>query len=166
MRTGHLLSLAAVVLFSLAIAGCNTNTSVTTPAPNASSQGHDHDGHDHAGHDHDGHGHDGHGHAHGDEDIDPNKIALNLAKLSEEDRVLAEKQEICLVGGELLGSMGVPEKVDVDGTLIFMCCRACEGEILDNKEKYIALVNGTESEESDDPGDSSNDDSGEGDSSE
>jgi hypothetical protein len=90
-------------------------------------------------------------------------IATNLAKLSDEDRLLAEKQKICLVGGELLGSMGVPEKVDVDGTPIFMCCRACEGEILDNKEKFLALVNGTTDEAIDDKDDSSE---GEGDSSE
>ena len=161
MRTGHLLSLAAVVLFSLAIAGCNTNTSLPPPAPNASS--HDHDGHDHDGHDHDGHDHDGHGHDHGNTEIDPDVIAINLAKLSDEDRLLAEKQKVCLVGGELLGSMGVPEKVDVDGTPIFMCCRACEGEILDNKEKFLALVNGTTDEAIDDKDDSSE---GEGDSSE
>ena len=66
---------------------------------------------------------------------------MNLAKLSEEDRLLAEKQKICLVGGEALGSMGAPEKLDVDGTTIFICCRACEREILTNKEKYIELVN-------------------------
>jgi len=165
MRTGHLLSLASLVLFSLAIAGCNTKTSVTPslppPAPNAAS--HDHDGHDHDGHDHDGHDHDGPGHDHGDTEIDPDVIATNLAKLSDEDRLLAEKQKICLVGGELLGSMGVPEKVDVDGTPIFMCCRACEGEILDNKEKFLALVNGTTDEAIDDKDDSSE---GEGDSSE
>ena len=120
--------------------------------------GHDaplHDQHGHDEHGHDGHDHDEHGHDHGDTEIDPDVIATNLAKLSDEDRLLAEKQKICLVGGELLGSMGVPEKVDVDGTPIFMCCRACEGEILDNKEKFLALVNGTADEASDDKDDSS-----------
>ena len=86
--------------------------------------------------------------------------------MSNEDRLLAEKQEVCFVGGEALGSMGAPQKPDVDGTAIFICCRACEREILTNKEKYIALVKGTESEESDDPDDGSDEESDAGDSTE
>ena len=74
--------------------------------------------------------------------------------------MLAEKQEICLVGGEALGSMGAPEKVDVDGTPIFICCKSCEREILNNKEKYLAMVNAPASEET------GNEEGGEGDSSE
>ena len=160
MRIGYLLSLTSLFLFSLALTGCNTASepNLTSPAPNATGS-HDHDDQDH------GHGDHGHG-DHGDEDIDPNVIAVNLAKLSDEDRLLAEKQEICFVGGEALGSMGAPQKLDVDGTAIFICCRACEREILTNKEKYIALVKGTESEKSDDPDDGSDDDSDAGDSSE
>ena len=151
MRIGYLLSLTSLLLFSGAITGCNTSSEPSLPpsAPNAT--GHDDD--DHGDHDHDHGDHDhGHGdHDHGDEEIDPNVIAVNLAKLSEEDRLLAEKQRICLVGGEALGSMGAPEKLDVDGTTIFICCRACEREIFTNKEKYIALVKGGDGEESDVP---------------
>ncbi len=36
------------------------------------------------------------------------EIAAVLAKLSAEDRALVEKQKICLVSGEPLGSMGAP----------------------------------------------------------
>jgi len=152
MRTGHLLGLVALLMFTLAAAGCNTSTapSLPPPSPNAGSHDHDHD------HDHD-HGHD---HAHDEDGVDPNLIATNLAKLTEEDRLLAEKQGICFVGGEALGSMGAPEKVDVDGTPIFICCKSCEREILNNKEKYLAMVNGTASEET------GNEEDGEGDSSE
>lgn len=135
MRIGYLLSLTSLLLFSLALTGCSTDDGTSASSSHdqqAEGAGH----HDH-GHDHD---HD-HAHDHGDEDIDPNLISVNLAKLSEEDRLLAEKQKICLVGGEALGSMGAPEKLDVDGTTIFICCRACEREILTNKEKYIELVN-------------------------
>ena len=154
MRIGYLLSLTSLFLFSLALTGCNTASEPSLPptAPKATG-GHDHDDHDHGHGDHD---HD-HAHDHGDEDIDPNVIAVNLAKLSDEDRLLAEKQEICFVGGEALGSMGAPQKLDVDGTAIFICCRACEREILTNKEKYIALVKGTESEDPDDGGDKGGD---------
>ena len=157
MRIGYLLSLTSLLLFSLALTGCSTDDDTTA------SSSHDQQTED-AGHHDDGHDHDhDHAHDHGDEEIDPNLIAVNLAKLSEEDRLLAEKQKICLVGGEALGSMGAPEKLDVDGTTIFICCRACEREILTNKEKYIKLVKGTESEDPDDGGD---DDSDAGDSSE
>jgi len=135
MRIGYLLSLTSLFLFSLALTGCSTDAD-TSASSSHDQQAEDAGHHDH-GHDH---GHD-HAHDHGDEDIDPNLIAVNLAKLSEEDRLLAEKQKICLVGGEALGSMGAPEKLDVDGTTIFICCRACEREILTNKEKYIKLVN-------------------------
>ena len=160
MRTGHLLGLVALLIFTLAAAGCNKSTAPNLPPPAPSVGSHDHDGHDHDGHDHDGHDHDGQDHAHDGDNIDPNLIATNLAKLTEKDRLLAEKQEICFVGGEALGSMGTPEKVDVDGTPIFICCRACEREILNNKEKYLAMVNGTASEET------GNEEGGEGDSSE
>jgi len=139
MRIGYLLSLTSLLLFSLALTGCSTDDDTSASSSHdqqTEDAGHHDDGHDH---DHD-HAHD-HAHDHGDEDIDPNLIAVNLAKLSEEDRLLAEKQRICLVGGEALGSMGAPEKLDVDGTTIFICCRACEREILTNKEKYIKLVN-------------------------
>lgn len=151
MRIGYLLSLTSLLLFSLALTGCSTDDDTTA------SSSHDQQTED-AGHHDDGHDHDhDHAHDHGDEEIDPNLIAVNLAKLSEEDRLLAEKQKICLVGGEALGSMGAPEKLDVDGTTIFICCRACEREILTNKEKYIKLVKGTESEDPDDGGDDDSD---------
>ena len=149
MRTGHLLGLVALLMFTLAAVGCNTSTAPSLPPPAQNTGSHDHDGHDHDGHDHDGHDH-----AHDEDGVDPNLIATNLAKLTEEDRLLAVKQEICFVGGEALGSMGAPEKVDVDGTPIFICCKSCEREILNNKEKYLAMVNGTASEE-DGEGDSS-----------
>jgi len=153
MRIGYLLSLTSLLLFSLALTGCSTDDD--TSASSSHDQQTEDAGHHDDGHDHD-HAHD-HAHDHGDEDIDPNLIAVNLAKLSEEDRLLAEKQRICLVGGEALGSMGAPEKLDVDGTTIFICCRACEREILTNKEKYIKLVKGTESEDPDDGGDKGGD---------
>ena len=149
MRIGYLLSLTSLLLFSLALTGCDTDDG--TGASSSHDQQTEAAGHHDHGHDHD------HAHDHGDEDIDPNLIAVNLAKLSEEDRLLAEKQKICLVGGEALGSMGAPEKLDVDGTTIFICCRACEREILTNKEKYIELVKGTESEDPDDGSDEESD---------
>lgn len=131
MRFGYILVATALAVFSLGFAGCKKDDAGGDDKTTQAS-GHDHD-HDHV-HDHD---HD-HGHDHGE--VDADDVKANLAKLSEEDRGLAQKQQVCLVGDEPLGAMGVPEKVDVDGTPIFICCAGCKQEILTNKEKYLALL--------------------------
>lgn len=59
-----------------------------------------------------------------------------LAKLSPEDRALAEAQKTCPVTGELLGSMGVPIKVTVEGREAFVCCKGCVDELQNNFAKY------------------------------
>ena len=45
-----------------------------------------------------------------------------LAELSPSDRAAAEKQRVCPVSGDLLGSMGKPIKVIVKGQTVFLCC--------------------------------------------
>ena len=59
-----------------------------------------------------------------------------LAKLSSEDRALAEAQKTCPVTGELLGSMGVPIKVTAHGRDAFVCCEGCVDELKKNFAKY------------------------------
>lgn len=59
-----------------------------------------------------------------------------LAKLSLEDRALAEKQKVCPVTDEPLGSMGTPIKVTVDGREAFVCCEGCVDELKNNFAKY------------------------------
>jgi len=66
------------------------------------------------------------------------KIVAALAKLSDEDRTLAEKQKICPVTKQPLGSMGTPPKIDVNGEPIFICCKGCEKRLLDDPDKYLA----------------------------
>lgn len=70
------------------------------------------------------------------------EIEANLAKLSVEDRTLAEKQKICPVSGSRLGSasMGVPEKLDVKGHDVFICCEHCEEPLLKDPDKYLAKL--------------------------
>jgi hypothetical protein len=69
------------------------------------------------------------------------KIKANLAKLSDEDRALAEKQKICPVGDGPLGSMGAPYKVTLDGgTVVFLCCDGCEETLKGDPEKYLAKL--------------------------
>src|SRR6187399_57890 len=54
------------------------------------------------------------------------KISDALAKLSPEDRKLAEEQKFCPESGELLGSMDTPIKVNLkNGKTVFVCCDGC-----------------------------------------
>jgi Barrel-sandwich domain of CusB or HlyD membrane-fusion/Heavy metal binding domain len=68
---------------------------------------------------------------------DMSKVAKTLAKLSPADRALAERQKVCPVTGEPLGSMGTPPAVVVEGKTVFLCCKGCEGALRKNPEKYL-----------------------------
>jgi len=68
------------------------------------------------------------------------QVTANLAKLSAEDRALAEKQKVCPVSGEELGSMGPPIKLDVKGQPVFICCDGCRDKLLANPEEYLAKL--------------------------
>jgi hypothetical protein len=69
---------------------------------------------------------------------DAAKIAAALAKLSDEDRALAERQKICPISNQPLGSMGTPIKVSVKGRPVFICCEGCRDPLLAQPEKYLA----------------------------
>jgi hypothetical protein len=64
----------------------------------------------------------------------------NFAKLSDEDRPLAEAQGYCVVTAEPLGSMGPPIKVMVNAQPVFVCCKGCEKKALSNPDKTLAKV--------------------------
>lgn len=72
------------------------------------------------------------------DDGESEKVAAALSKLSDEDRTLAERQRICPVTKQPLGSMGTPPKVGVNGKPIFICCKGCEKTLLGNPDKYLA----------------------------
>jgi Cu(I)/Ag(I) efflux system membrane fusion protein len=63
-----------------------------------------------------------------------------LSKLSAEDRVLVERQQICPIAESRLGLMGTPKKVDVNGTFVFICCDACRARLLADPDKYLAKL--------------------------
>ena len=68
--------------------------------------------------------HDGHEHAANASAAD--KIDENLAQLSAEDRQLSQEQKYCPVMPEVvLGEMGAPIKIDVDGHAVMVCCKGC-----------------------------------------
>lgn len=66
--------------------------------------------------------------------------AADLPKLSPDDRKLADKQGVCPVSGEKLGSMGEPYKVVVKGRTVFLCCEGCKDDLLANPDKYLAKL--------------------------
>jgi hypothetical protein len=69
------------------------------------------------------------------------EITAALAELPEEERVAAAAQKFCAVEQEnLLGSMGVPFKVMVDGQPVFLCCAGCKEKALANSQETLATV--------------------------
>lgn len=70
----------------------------------------------------------------------PPEVAAELAGLSESDRALAAQQRICPVAGKLLGSMGEPVKLLVEGREVFICCEGCEDRLRSDPAQYFAKI--------------------------
>jgi len=109
----------------LSVSGCSSTKSDTSESAT--------DEHDHGDHDEGDEGHAA--------KTDMEKMEEALADFSEEDRKSAMKQHVCPVTGEMLGTMGKPEKVDVNGQLVWVCCDGCKDELLADPEKYLAKLN-------------------------
>lgn len=72
---------------------------------------------------------------------DAESVAENLAKLSPADRKLVEDQQYCAVMTKnLLGSMGIPYKIDVNGQPVFLCCDGCETRAKAHADRTLAKV--------------------------
>lgn len=70
-------------------------------------------------------------------------IDANLAKLSIEDRTLAQKQKTCpVLTTSRLGSMGVPIMLTIEGRKVFICCAACKSDALEKPQQTRATVDG------------------------
>lgn len=69
------------------------------------------------------------------------RVAESLAKLNDDDRRLAEEQKFCVVSeSSLLGSMGAPVKLDINGQPVFICCEGCEAQAKRDTEATIATA--------------------------
>lgn len=136
MTSKLLLSVALGLGLFLAVSGCNSTESetsqTTTPAADTDSSDHSEMEHDHSGHDH------GDGDHAGKTDME--KMTEALASFSEEDRKSAMKQHFCPVSGEMLGTMGEPEKVKVQGQNVWICCDGCKDKLLAEPDKYLAKL--------------------------
>jgi hypothetical protein len=56
---------------------------------------------------------------------------------STEDQQLIERQKVCPVTGQPLGSMGAPVRVVVAGRVVFVCCEGCTDALKKNPAKYL-----------------------------
>ena len=116
--------LAASALFSL---GCQSESAPATS--NVATRPVADESHDHA---HSDDAHDDHG---------ASEVAAEMAKLSPEDRKEAEAQKFCVISnGSLLGSMGAPIKLDVNGQSVYVCCAGCKSAAMKDPEKTLAIV--------------------------
>ena len=69
-----------------------------------------------------------------------NKMKTELAKLPPEEAESAMKQHFCPVSGDMLGVMGPPIKVDVNGTQVWICCESCRDQLLADPDKYLSKL--------------------------
>ena len=114
--------IALITVVALSMPGCGANS----PAPDGRGPAAEGDGHE--------------GHDHGDGGSDMEKMKAELAKLSPEDAASSEKQHICPVSGEMLGTMGAPMKVEVKGQQVCICCDGCKDAITKSPDEYLAKL--------------------------
>jgi hypothetical protein len=138
----HIVPFSAFLAISLGLYGCSGRSASGPPAQANSSPAAD-SGAEHVDH---AHGE----HAHGDQgdnassghtgQSDMDEMMSGLAKLSPEDRASAERQHVCPVSDEMLGMMGPPLKIDVNGQPVWICCPDCKDELLAHPDKYLAKL--------------------------
>jgi Cu(I)/Ag(I) efflux system membrane fusion protein len=75
-------------------------------------------------------------------DDEAERVAATMAKLSREDRKLAQAQRTCPVRNEPLGTMGVPYKMTLNGETLFVCCKACEPDARKDPGETLRKVAG------------------------
>ncbi len=69
------------------------------------------------------------------------KVNQALAKLSDDDRKAAEKQQFCpILADSRLGAMGVPVKLVIENQPVFLCCDGCKKAAQDNPKETLATV--------------------------
>ena len=68
------------------------------------------------------------------------EMMAEINQLPEVDRELAIQQRICPVTDYQLGSMGVPPKLMIDETPVFLCCEGCRESLLEEPVVYLAKL--------------------------
>ncbi len=134
MKFKHSLHIAAIAFASIALVGCGTPANKNAQDPKSSSETGNTKDKNHAGHD------GAHGSANDGKQSEMQKARAELAKLSPDDAASAEKQHVCPVSGEMLGTMGAPEKIDVNGQQVWICCEGCKDRLLASPDEYLAKL--------------------------
>lgn len=75
-----------------------------------------------------------------DMDADTTDVPEGLKGLDPADLALVRAQKTCPVSGEPLGSMGAPIRKEVDGKVVFLCCKSCTKKFDADPQKYAAMV--------------------------
>ncbi|MBX9654792.1 efflux RND transporter periplasmic adaptor subunit [bacterium] len=71
------------------------------------------------------------------DEVDP-EVEEALNSLSADDQLIARRQKFCVVQNKaLLGSMGPPIKIEVNGQTMFLCCDNCRKTALKDPAKTI-----------------------------
>ena len=130
----HAITYFAAAALSLSLYGCGSpsaseSTNQSTPPTAGDGSG-----------THDDHSDDEHGQSDDSGLSDMEKMKVELAKLSAEDAASAEQQHMCPVSGKMLGTMGAPIKVGVDGQQVWICCEGCRKSLLENPSEYLAKL--------------------------
>jgi YHS domain-containing protein len=73
----------------------------------------------------------------GSTQTDPSPRDTSSNSLSAEDHQLIEKQKNCPVSGQSLGSMDGPYRDEVDGKVVFLCCKSCTKSLHKDPAKYL-----------------------------
>jgi hypothetical protein len=68
------------------------------------------------------------------------KVQAALAKLSDADRPLALAQKFCPIQKTRLGIMGKPDRIEIDGQPVFLCCSGCEDDARADPKKTLDQV--------------------------
>lgn len=132
----RLLPFAALGLFTVAglfLAGCagsdgSATTETPAPAPSTTAET-----------SHSDHGeHSDHAEPSGEDAMA--KMKAGLAKLADEDRASAEKQHMCPVSDQMLGTMGAPIKLTLNDQDVWICCEGCRKKAEADPEAILAKV--------------------------
>lgn len=138
------LSIAAMAILFVGCQPSDITENDSSASPPLSTEM-DQDSMTHDDHDMDGHDHSAQSEQPGAEEVpvansDMDKMMDALADLPEEDRKSAMKQHVCPVSGEMLGVMGEPEKIDLNGQTVWICCDGCKDKLLADPDKYLAKL--------------------------
>jgi YHS domain-containing protein len=68
------------------------------------------------------------------------KPSVKIVELNERDKDGIVRQKVCPVSGDVLGNMGNPIKVLIDGKPLYLCCEGCVAKVKSNPETYLKKI--------------------------